>query len=159
MKYGSSGEIWSLLYMFTCQPCIVQSCTYDLHMYSFLPATKELHGYVEQGLKVNMIGRCTSQLVRAVERLQEHMAGKDITMVTVMWPVWRSRSTLSTIIAIVTVMWPVWRSRSTLSTIIAIETVMWLPEVMEHAHYHNHLNYIQIWASFEALFPQIIRNL
>ena len=137
MRYGKTwrymvhlAKYGSLLYMFTCQPCTVQSCTYDLHMYSFLPATKELHGYVEQGLKVNMIGRCTSQLVRAVERLQEHMAGKDITVVTVMWPVWRSRSTLSTIIAIV--------------------TVMWLPEVMEHAHYHKYLNHIQIWTLLES---------
>nr|XP_022336817.1 mitofusin-2-like isoform X2 [Crassostrea virginica] len=34
---------------------------------------KELHAYVEDGIKINLTGRCTAQLVRAVQTVEMHM--------------------------------------------------------------------------------------
>lgn len=41
-----------------------------------LLVAKELHAHVEEGIKINLTGRCTAQLVKAVQTVELHMCGK-----------------------------------------------------------------------------------
>lgn len=49
---------------------------WSIYKVTCLLVAKELHAYVEDGIKINLTGRCTAQLVRAVQTVEMHMRGK-----------------------------------------------------------------------------------